>query len=161
MNSKTRLVHARELLFSCGLAASRRNPIFLFFMSRFHRHHSLLLTFCALALLLLTSASATIGAHLRYALATQEAVAVASVAGGDQHSAVAHDDHRHAHAFNADGSAGSDSQTDDDCDADDKLLVPLLMHVVLDPTRSGAPVNNPSSLQPAPLAGLLRPPRVA
>ncbi|RUL78274.1 hypothetical protein [Dyella choica] len=122
-------------------------------MSSFNRHRSLLLTLCALALLLLAGTSKVLGAQPRHGTCAQTSLASAMAVAG----------HDKAVAEKA-GGASSDcnnDQLDDDCGLDDELVAPALVHVVLAPVRSGVPVDIAPSLRPTPSAGPLRPPRAA
>ncbi|GLQ89427.1 hypothetical protein [Dyella flagellata] len=122
-------------------------------MLSFNRHRSLLLTLCALALLLLASTSKVFGVQPRHSLCTQTAHASAMAVVGDDES-VAEAGHDSSNDYN-------NGQFEDDSGVDDELVSPALVHVALVPVRSGVPVDIAPSLRPAPTAGPLRPPRAA
>lgn len=122
-------------------------------MSSFNRHRSLLLTLCALALLLWASASKVFGAQPRHGFYEQAAPVSAAVMAGDEQTVA-----DHAHGFSHDCNS---SVFDDDGGVDDEMVSPAQVHVVLLPARCDVPVSTVPSLQAAPSAGPLRPPRVA
>lgn len=124
------------------------------------RHRSLLLSFCALALLLLTSAGAMFGMQLHHGLSAHPTAPSAMTAEANQ-AALVDDAGDPSNASTSDDLAGNSSQPDDDCDMDDKLFLPIPVHAMLDPRRSGKPVDTASSLRSGPSADLLRPPRAA
>ena len=123
-------------------------------MSCLHRYRSLLLAFSALVLLLLTGANVAFDARHHRMLAVSH---ITSVSVGD-HLAAAHGSHSN---FSSDDALASNGFCDDDCDLDDQLIVPELVHVVLHARASdGLPGRTPS-LRPTPSIELLRPPRAA
>jgi len=118
------------------------------------RYHSLLLAFSVLALLLLTSASVAFDSHLHRMLAVSH---ITSVSVGD-HLAAAHGSHSN---FSSDDALASNGFCDDDCDLDDQLIVPELVHVALHARASDGLQGKTPSLRPTPSIELLRPPRAA
>lgn len=125
-------------------------------MSRVHRYRSLLLALCTFVLVLLAGANVASGLHRHHAPFAQSIGASAQITTSDH--AVMHgasDDD-----VADDASSGTRSVGDDD-DPDDQLVVPELAHVVPRSLNSGVLTGTTPSVQLAPLAELLRPPRAA
>jgi hypothetical protein len=123
-------------------------------MSRVYRYRSLLLALCTFVWVLLTGASVASGLHRHHAPFAQSTVSSAQITLGDHAVHGVPDDPA------ADESSGS-SALGDDGDLDDQLVVPELARVAPRSLNCGVLVGAAPSLQSAPFAELLRPPRAA
>jgi hypothetical protein len=124
-------------------------------MSRVHRYRSLLLSLCTFVLVLLAGVNVASGLHRHHAPFAQGIGASAQITMSD-HAVV----HAAPDDVADDASSGS-SSFGDDSDLDDQLVVPELAHVAPRSLNDGVLVGTTPSVQLAPFAELLRPPRAA
>jgi hypothetical protein len=124
-------------------------------MSCAHRYRSLLLALRTFVLVLLAGASMAFGMDLHHAPFAPSTVASAQGTMSDH--AVVHVAPDHS----TDDASPNGSPFGDDGDLDDQLVVPGLAHVAPRSLNCGVLIGNTPSLQSAPSAELLRPPRAA